>query len=88
MLPVSIGGLGIRLASDLALPAFLPSVNGASELILKLLPSSLHAASANCDPLCIVASLEWQTRCNSTVPDPVVVGIQKAWDSIVMSQKQ
>ena len=85
---MKLGSLGIRLASDLALPAFLSSVNGASELILKLLPSSLRAASANCDPLCIVASLEWQTRCNSTVPDPVVVGIQKAWDSPVMSQKQ
>ena len=31
-LPVSSGGLGVRLATDLALPAFLSSVNGVSPL--------------------------------------------------------
>ncbi len=40
-LPVSSGGLGVRLATDLALPAFLSSVNGAAELTLQLLPSRL-----------------------------------------------
>ena len=31
-LPVSSGGLGVRLAKDVALPAFLSSVNGAVHL--------------------------------------------------------
>jgi hypothetical protein len=42
-LPVASGGLGVRLAVDLALPAFLSfGVNGASELTLRLIPSRLH----------------------------------------------
>ncbi len=39
-LPVSNGGLGVRLAVDLALPAFLSSVNGTSELTLSLLEAA------------------------------------------------
>jgi len=42
-LPVSSGGLGVRLTVDLALPAFLSSVNGASELTMSLIPNRLHA---------------------------------------------
>jgi len=57
-LPVSSGGLGVRLATDLALPAFLASVNGAAALTLSMLPSHLHAASGSSDPLCVAASLE------------------------------
>ena len=70
-LPVSSGGLGVRLTVDLALPAFLSSVNGALELTLRLIPSRLHAVSGNCDPVYVAACLEWQTRCGAAVPDPV-----------------
>jgi hypothetical protein len=87
-LPVSSGGLGVRLATDLALPAFLSSVNGAASFTLKLLPSRLHAVSGDRDPACVAACLEWQTRCASTVPDPAKSGIQKAWDLPVVSRKR
>ena len=60
-LPVSSGGLGVRLATDLALPAFLSSVNGAADLTMKLLPSRLHDVSGDRDPVCVAACLEWQT---------------------------
>jgi hypothetical protein len=86
-LPVSSGGLGVRLASDLALPAFLSSANGASPLTRQLLPTRLHASSGNLDPLCVEASIVWQSRCNSAIPDTARTGIQKAWDSPLMSRK-
>ena len=86
-LPVSSGGLGIRLTVDFALPAFLSSVNGASELTLRLIPNRLHAVSGNCDPVYVAASMEWQTRCGAAVPDPVTASVQKAWDAPVVSRK-
>ena len=49
-LPVSSGGLGVHLAVDLALPAFLSSVNGAVEVTIQLLPSRLHAMSSPSTP--------------------------------------
>jgi len=41
-LPASFGGLGIRWASDLALPAFLSSIVGSDTLVKQLLPSRLR----------------------------------------------
>ena len=86
-LPVSKGGLGVRLASDLALPAFLSSVNGASELTLQLLPARLHAVSSIRDPAYIVANLEWQQRSTVVVPDGSKIGVQKTWDTPLVSRK-
>ena len=40
-LPVAKGGLGIRLASDLALPAFLASSHGAEGGMITLLPAHM-----------------------------------------------
>ena len=86
-LPVSKGGLGVRLAFDLALPAFLSSVNGAAELTLQLLPARLHAVSSIRDPAYIVANLEWQQRSTVVVPDGSKIGVQKAWDTPLVSRK-
>ena len=86
-LPVSKGGLGVRLASDLALPAFLSSVNGASEMTLQLLPARLHAVSSIRDPAYIVASYEWQHRSTVVVPDGPRIGVQKEWDTPLVSRK-
>jgi hypothetical protein len=86
-LPVSSGGLGVRLAVDLALPSFLSSVNGASELTLQLLPSRLHSLSGSHDPVYLAACMEWQTRCAAAVPDLARAGVQKAWDAPVVSRK-
>lgn len=86
-LPVSSGGLGVRLAVDLALPAFLSSVNGASELTLRLLPSRLLSVSGNLDPVCAAACLEWVNRYDAAVPDPVKASVQKAWDAPIVTWK-
>ena len=69
-LPVSSGGLGVRLAADLALPAFLSSVDYASELTLSFLRSRLHSVSGKLDPICHTACLEWENRFDSAEPDP------------------
>jgi len=76
-LPVLSGGCGVRLSMDLALPAFLSSVNGALELTLLLLPSRLHSMSGNRYPIYIAACLEWQTRCGAAVPDPSRAGFRR-----------
>ena len=86
-LPISHGGLGVRLATDLALPAFLSSVAGSSNLTIRLLPSRLHAASGLQDALYITACLEWQTRCNAVVPDLARLKIQKAWDLPLVNRR-
>ena len=50
MLPVADGGLGIRRATDIALPAYLSSVAGSHALISQQLPRHLHAISGTNDP--------------------------------------
>jgi len=72
---------------NLALPDFRSSVNGASELTLRLLRSRLHSMSGNRDPVHIAACLQWQTRCGAIVPDPSREGVQKVWDVPAVSQK-
>ena len=57
-LPVSSGVLGVQLATDLALPAFLSSVAGSAGLILQLLPSLLHNTSGLNDVSYIAACVE------------------------------
>ena len=76
ILPVSCGGLEVRLATDLALPAFLSSVSGSTDLILELLPPRLQNHSGLHDELYIAACVEWHTRSNSSVPE--LIGVQKA----------
>jgi hypothetical protein len=72
--PVCSGGLGVRLAMDFTLPAFLSSVNGAKELTIQLLPSRLHGVSSTYDLVYVAASLEWQANCNSAFPDSAHAG--------------
>jgi hypothetical protein len=42
-LPVAAGGLSVRIASQIVLPAFLSPIIGLKNLCLKTLPSRLHA---------------------------------------------
>jgi hypothetical protein len=76
------------VAVDLALPAFLSSCNGASDLTLRLLPSRIHEVSGNLDPVCTAACLEWKNRYDVTEPVPVKASVQKAWDAPVVSLKR
>ena len=55
------GGLGIRSAGDLALPAFLASATASTDLIKQLLPPSLHDA----DPDLRSAEASWQEQFGS-----------------------
>ena len=41
-LPVAKGGIGVRRATQIALPAFLSSVVGSQSLVIELLPARLH----------------------------------------------
>ena len=87
-LPVVNGGLGVRLATDLALPAFLSSVAGSTSLVLQLLPSRFHASSGLYEPVYAAASAEWMSRCNSTTfPDADMNGVQNVWDSGLVEVK-
>ena len=52
-LPISSGGIGVRLAADLALPAFLSSVAGSLDLVKKLTPPRLHDSVGDLDPYLI-----------------------------------
>jgi hypothetical protein len=36
----------------------------------------------------VVACTEWQTRCLTAVPDPASSGVQKAWDTPIVSKKR
>ena len=44
-LPVKRGGLGIRMATDLSLPAFISSAIGAKETVRTLLPDYIDTES-------------------------------------------
>ena len=57
-LPVSSGGLGVRLAMDLALPAFLSSLNGSAALALQLLPSRFDTSPGIQDPVYVTAFMQ------------------------------
>jgi len=86
-LPVSSGGLGVRLASDLALPAFLSSVAGCVGLSQQLLPTRFHATSGLHDIEFTAACVQWQAATNSSVPDTALIGVQKTWDSPMVEVK-
>jgi hypothetical protein len=80
-LPVANGGLGIRRAFNLALPAFLSSVSGANILITQLLPQHLHTVSGTNDPSFIVALNDWHTRADTLPVQPPYPTMQKMWDN-------
>ena len=82
-LPVANGGIGIRRATDIALPAFLSSVAGSQSLVHQLLPQSIRDRSGTSDPAFTEALSEWQSRTGSTSA-PVQLPIsmaQKVWDT-------
>lgn len=80
-LPVASGGLGIRRATDVALPAFMSSVTCSHTLITQLLPRGLHDTSGTCDPAFKAAVLEWQSRTGSATIQPPYATAQKMWDT-------
>ena len=87
-LPVSKGGIGIRKATQVALPAFLSSIAGSQPLITELLPARLHQLSGTEDPLFTTAVREWEMQVNSAPISPPYSAMQKDWDqALVEAQK-
>lgn len=86
-LPVAKGGLRIRRATDLALPAFLASVHGADSGVSKLLPPELTQEHEEC-PVVAEAATLWKERVvdsnvdeNNNCQQPTVKTVQANWDT-------
>lgn len=75
-LPVNLGGLGLRSASSLALPAFLSSVNSVSVLIDAILPPIFINIK---DDFYDEGELLWHAATNIDPPTDKK-NIQKTWD--------
>jgi hypothetical protein len=78
-LPVSNGGLGIRSATDVALPAFLASVSGSHCLTLQILPCRLRDSAGIAEPTFLAVVEDWKARAGCSVT-PQDATKQKAWD--------
>jgi hypothetical protein len=87
-LPVANGGLGIRRATDIALPAFLSSVAGSQSLVSELLPPSLRDVAGTSDPSFTTALSDWQTRTGSAPVQPPYATAQKVWDAPLVSVQE
>ena len=76
-LPVNQGGLGFRSCSSLAPSAFLASADGASELMLKLLPPHLLSVPYISKDRALTA---WKGALPADTPLPTNLNHQKSWD--------
>ena len=87
-LPVANGGLGVRRATDVALPAFLSSVVGSHALKSQLLPQRLWNVSGTSDPTFTAAVTEWQSRANMVPVLSPFASEQKIWDTPIVSAQE
>jgi len=76
-LPVCLGGLGCRKAGDIALPAFVSSMNSVSNLVEAIL-SNVNVADT--DELAEAVE-SWKRGLQDDVPVPVHESSQKEWDT-------
>jgi len=78
VLPVGLGGLGIRRAKDIALPAFISSLYSVGELVEAVLQNVLHLAGAS---ELQSAEDDWRERVSGrTLADDADRCRQKTWD--------
>lgn len=75
-LPIKYGGLGIRLMSDIATPAFIASYNSSQFLLTEILPTSILDVN---DKDYSDALHKWQSMCPN-VDFPENLNIQQEWD--------
>ena len=81
--PVSFGGLGRRMAGDIALPSFLASMNSVGELVEAIL-SKVHIADTNELADAVEA---WRGLCGgASLPDEP--GCQKGWDLPIVERRR
>jgi hypothetical protein len=78
-LPVRNGGIGVRLATQVALPSFLSSVASSSELVMQLLPPRLHSTAGVNDHLFFAAVDSWKQRTGQDQLPEIII-TQRAWD--------
>ena len=83
-LPVGLGGIGVRRASDLACPAFLSSAHGTEMLVNTVLSESVSAEGYSFVGL---ATEGWKSVFDQEVPLPAEKSIQAAWDHPVCDFK-
>ena len=83
-LPVKQGGLGIRKASDPALPAFLSSGYGAASVVRDLLPSDIETDSYQ---ELIDAENAWAYILNNNAEQPSNLSVQALWDAPMYKKK-
>ena len=78
VLPVSLGGLGVRLSGDIALPAFKSSLHSSSGLVEAILLNVQHLADVN---ELREAEEVWQERSRGfTLSEEAERDRQKTWD--------
>ena len=83
-LPASKGGLGIRLSTDLDLPAFLSSAFGAAQGAATLLPEKL--LEAEYQPLVEAENL-WKEEIPDETLQPSDKTVQAHWDAPLFTKK-
>ncbi|CAM1312028.1 Uncharacterised protein r2_g2239 [Pycnogonum litorale] len=92
VLPVAKGGIGIRRACDLALPACLSSMYGADELVENILQSSADltltpfTSLSTVKPCILDSDTEvavglWKLKSEQDVPPESLKAVQRAWDT-------
>ena len=75
-LPVRMGGLGVRSASEVSLPAYLSSVSATFECITPLLPTYLRN---EVNPFFAHATFQWSNLLSGE-DLPIKKSVQAAWD--------
>ena len=81
ILPTRYGGLGLRRTQDLALPSYAASFHHCMQLVVTMLPGTLHASlSAERE----VVVTDWRNTAESVEPPAGdAARSQRAWDSVL-----
>ena len=82
-LPVKHGGLGLRSASDVALPAFISSVKGSSDVTSRLLDSCSQVGTEDTAEIDAVA--RWKTLSGKAPPTSTA---QNSWDEPLVLKRR
>ncbi|XP_069948689.1 uncharacterized protein [Cherax quadricarinatus] len=86
-LPVRLGGIGVRKATHVALPAFLSSCLASSALVEKIVPERLRDVVGAQDPRFTEAAIRWDTLTDSSSrPTPPKEHKQSHWDKPIMEK--
>jgi Reverse transcriptase (RNA-dependent DNA polymerase) len=81
-MPIRMGGLGIRRASSLALPAFLASA-ASSQIVQSLILANTRVPS---DSYVEIMRTRWLQSFTESTDCPATEGIQSSWDTPLLSE--